>query len=119
MQQNVQNVHNMCCVRRNLPGLVDPFAADRIWSCVLLIYIFVLAASMLCLEFFDAISISLQLSSYLGFVEFPSVALSESWMVLLSIEINNVAKDRHERQEKAKYIVAVQVSTILHQGKGG
>jgi hypothetical protein len=90
----------------NFPGLVHPLAVDWVRCGILLVdSIVVLAATVLSLEFLDTVRISFQLPRYLSLMELPRISLTESWMVLLRVQIDNIAKDGHQWKEEPKDIM--------------
>jgi hypothetical protein len=112
MQKDMQDMHDVVRIGGDFACLVRPFAADWVWTgALLVIRLFIRSAAVLSLELLNAVSISLQLVGNLGFVELPRVSLAESGVVLLGIEVDNIAKNSHQWEEETKDIVSVTVST--------
>jgi hypothetical protein len=107
----MQNVHYMCCIRSNFPRLVYPFTTDRIRAGVLLIDCLIIRpAPVLGLEFFDTIRVSLQLARYLCLMELPGISLAKPRVILLRVQIDDIAKDSHQWEEETENIMSVKVS---------
>jgi hypothetical protein len=114
MQKNMQHVHNVRCIRSDFARLVCPLATHGVRCRILLVdSLLVLAAAVLSLEFLNAVRVSLQLVRYLRLMEFPGSPLSESWVVFLCVQIDNVAEDCHQRKEEAENVMSERVSTML------
>jgi hypothetical protein len=105
VQQDMQDMHNVGRVRSNLPGLMNPFAADRIWSRLRINAVLIRTTTVLSLEIFDAVSVPLKLARDLGLVELPGAPLAEPRVILLRIQVNDITEDSHQRQEKTKYVM--------------
>lgn len=91
----MQNVHNVGRVRCDFPGLMDPFAADRVRCRLRVDSLLIRTTTVLSLEILDAVSVPLKLARDLGLVKLPGVPLAKPWVVLLRIQVNDVTKNRH------------------------